>query len=144
MEPRTILQANTVENIIKLQQLGTVSRHFAEDFGNTFDTFNYKQFEGFIYLINAPVEEKVVDINSALRYWSHPTGFNCSLGPVNRADGCSWLMTKQQWQTFGPMPTVQYNVTGDVIIHDRMQQAGYESFIVRDCVTYHFVQGESS
>ena len=34
-------------------------------------------------------------------------------------------------------------ITGDVVIHDRMQTAGYENYIVRDCVTYHFVRGES-
>ena len=34
-------------------------------------------------------------------------------------------------------------ITGDVVIHDRMQTAGYENYLVRDCITYHFVRGES-
>ena len=52
-------------------------------------------------------------------------------------------MKKSDWEEFGPMPPIENGITGDVVIHDRMQTAGYENYIVRDCVTYHFVRGES-
>lgn len=141
---KTILQANTIENLTKIQQLGTVSRHFAKDFGVNFETFNYNEFEKFCSEINTQVDGELVDISEALRVWGHPTQFTSSMGVINRADGCSWLMTKDNWETFGPIPAIENNVTGDIIIHDRMQMAGYESYIVRDCITYHFVQGESN
>jgi GT2 family glycosyltransferase len=61
---------------------------------------------------------------------------------VDRVDGCSWLMTKEDFNRFGPLPASENNITGDVVIHDRLQRAGYKSYIVRDCVTYHFVRAE--
>jgi len=85
---------------------------------------------------------ELVDIEFALRRWGHPTPLKTSLGMVNRVDGCSWLMTKDDFNKFGPLPPIENGVTGDVIIHDRLQTAGYKEYIVRDCVTYHFVMGE--
>jgi hypothetical protein len=52
-------------------------------------------------------------------------------------------MTRKDWEEHGPLPVLENGVTGDVVIHDRFQRNGYESFIVRDCITYHFVRGES-
>jgi len=60
-----------------------------------------------------------------------------------RTDGCSWLQEKRLWQKYGPMPTLTRGVTGDVIIHDRYQRAGVPNYLVGDCITYHFVRGES-
>jgi hypothetical protein len=139
---KVILQANTIENSIRIKEINANSRHFCEDFGNTFQTFDYSSFEKFNESINKDMPD-LVDIDTALRCWGHPTIFNTSLGMINRVDGCSWLMTKNDFVQFGPLPVIQNGVTGDVIIHDRLQHAGYTEFIVRDCITYHFVRGES-
>jgi len=40
------------------------------------------------------------------------------------------------------LPVFDNMITGDVAIHDYLMNAGYRDYIVRDCVTYHFVQGE--
>jgi hypothetical protein len=139
---KVVLQANTIENSVKLNKIGAISRHFVEDFGGTFDTFDYQAFESFCLRINDNVTEQLIDINTALLLWNKPTNIKTSLGIIDRVDGCSWLMTKEEWQIYGPLPPIENGVTGDVIIHDRMQQAGYVEYIVRDCITYHFVQGE--
>lgn len=140
---KIILQANTIENIVALNQIGASSRHFAQDFGGTFGTFNYSKFEAFVETINKNVTNRLITINEALKTWGKPTLLMTSLGVLNRVDGCSWLMTKDDWVKYGPLPVIENNITGDVIIHDRLQMAGYTELIVRDCVTYHFVRGES-
>jgi len=140
---KCILQANTFENGERLRQMGSISRHFMKDFGNTFQEFKFNEFENFIVEINRNVTLSVLDITQSLNTWGKPTSFNSSLGHINRTDGCSWLMTKEDWIKFGPLPPIENGITGDVIIHDRMQRAGYLSYIIRDCITYHFVRGES-
>lgn len=134
-----ILQANTIENSLRSPQ----SRHFVESFGNDFNEFNYDLFEKFIYKINNNINEEILTIGQCLNYWGKPTPLYTSLGIVNRVDGCSWLMTKDEFNKYGPMPTIINNVTGDVLIHDTLQINGYEEYIVKNCVTYHFVRGES-
>ena len=138
-----VLQANTIENATRIKQINAVSRHFTLDIGMTFDTFDYKEYEDFISKINEPVIENLLTIGDSLRYWGKPTKLGTSLGQIDRVDGCSWLMTKQDWVDFGPLPVLEGGITGDVLIHDRLQRAGYEEFLVKDCVTYHFVRGES-
>jgi len=140
-DTKIILQANTIENKTRIISTGAGSRHFCEDFGFTFQSFDYAAFENFIASINKGVPE-IVDIATALGHWGHPTPLPTSLGMVNRVDGCSWLMTKEDFNKYGPLPPLENNVTGDVIIHDRFQKAGYQSYIVRDCITYHFVRWE--
>ena len=136
---KIILQANTIENIRR----SPGSRHFITDFGDTFENFKFEEFEIFCNEINKNVKEKILDIDTALSHWNHPTPIDCSLGRINRTDGCSWLMEKKDWTAYGPIPVIINNVTGDVLIHDYLQQHGYKNFIVRDCITYHFVRGES-
>jgi len=136
---KIILQANTIENADR----NLNSRHFLEPLGNTFDDFSYEKFEEVCERINAKVEEPLISIDTALEVWGKPTPLGTSLGVINRVDGCSWLMTKKDWKEFGPLPVMENGVTGDVIIHDRLQLNGYSSFITRDCITYHFVRGES-
>ena len=138
-----ILQANTIENSVALRQIGATSRHFSCDFGGTFGSFSYSKFEEFVDSINKDVNLKLLNIDDALRIWNKPTQLMTSIGVINRVDGCSWLMTKDDWVKYGPLPVIQNNITGDVIIHDRLQRNGYIEYIVRDCVTYHFVRGES-
>lgn len=138
-----VLQANTIENKKRLKEIGAKSRHFSEEFGDNFENFDYKKFESFEKKINKGIKKQLIDINDALRYWKKPTSELTSLGRINRVDGCSWLMTKKDWQKYGPLPVVENGITGDVIIHDRLQQAGYTEYIVKDCITYHFVRGES-
>lgn len=139
---KIVLQANTIENPVKLRQIGAISRHFAENFGSTFETFHYEMFESFCYTINRNVKENLITIENALKYWKHPTSLGTSLGNINRVDGCSWLMTKEEWRKYGPLPPIENGITGDVIIHDRMQRDNYVEYIVKNCITYHFVQGE--
>jgi len=114
------------------------------DLGNSYDGFDYKFFEEFCRLMNLEVGQKVLNIEEAKEAWGYPTPLRTSLGMVDRSDGCSWLMKRSDWEKFGPMPPIKDGVTGDVLIHDWMQEAGYKDCIVRDCVTYHFVKGESS
>lgn len=139
-----ILQANTIENAVALQQIGAHSRHYSCSFGGTFEDFDYKSFEEFIWTMNLHAGNKpLITIEDALRLWGKPTSLGTSLGQINRVDGCSWLMTREEWRKYGPLPVMEGNVTGDVIIHDRLQRVGYTEYIVRDCITYHFVRGES-
>jgi len=141
-EKKVILQANTIECESRLKLIGAQSRHFSKEFGHTFESFDYKKFEEFVETINKPVKEKILSIEMALKYWGKPTEFQCKFGFLDRTDGCSWLMTKQDWLDHGPLPASENGLTGDVVIHDRFMERGYENYIVRDCVTYHFVQGE--
>ena len=142
-DKKYILQANTIENSERIKQIGAMSRHFTMDFGTTFWNFDFDSFESFIEKINKDVETSLLTINESLSKWGKPSVLGTSLGLINRVDGCSWLMTKQDWLKYGPLPTIENGITGDVIIHDRLQVAGYEEFIVKNCVTYHFVRGES-
>lgn len=138
-----VLQANTIENKKRLKKIGAISRHFSLSLGDNFENFKYKEFESFIKKINKNVKEDLLDIDQALSYWKKPTKLTTSLGQIDRVDGCSWLMTKKDWVKYGPLPTLEKGITGDVLIHDRLQKAGYKEYIVKDCVTYHFVRGES-
>jgi hypothetical protein len=141
---KIILQANTIECKSKLKNIGSKSRHFVEDFGDNFTNMNYDSFEKFIEKINSNVKEELLTIDMATRYWKKPTPLYGKFGKTHRTDGCSWLMTKQDWLDCGPLPIIENGITGDVIIHDIFQEKGYKNFIVRDCLTYHFVQGEST
>jgi len=141
-DKKIILQANTIECESRIKMIGANSRHFIKEFGHTFEGFDYGSFEKFVESINKPVKERILSIEMALKYWGKPTALEGKLGVLNRTDGCSWLMTKQDWLDHGPLPTIENGITGDVIIHDRFMEQGYENYIVRDCVTYHFVQGE--
>jgi hypothetical protein len=138
-----VLQANTIENTSRIKKIGAISRHFTLDIGTTFDEFDYKSFENFIVDINRNIDKDLLTIDDALRYWGKPTSLGTSLGQINRVDGCSWLMTREDWVNYGPLPVFEKGITGDVFIHDKLQLAGYEELLVKDCVTYHFVRGES-
>jgi len=138
-DEKIILQANTIENA----ERNLSSRHMLLPLGNTFQDFSYEQFEKACEEINSAVTTPLVSITQALDLWGKPTPLGSSLGYINRVDGCSWLMKKSDWENFGPLPVIEGGITGDVIIHDRLQQAGFESFIVPGCITYHFVRGES-
>jgi hypothetical protein len=139
---KIVLQAQTIEDKTVCNQQKYVSRHFMEDFGSTFDTFNYVKFEEFCNRINRGVDKKVLTIDECLSLWGKPTILKTQLGKINRVDGCSWLMTKEEWLKYGPLPAIERNITGDVVIHDRMQRDGYIEYLVKDCITYHFVRGE--
>lgn len=136
---KVIYQANTIENIRR----SPGSRHFTTDFGDSFENFKVGEFEEFCENMNRGVEEKILDIDAALRHWHKPTSIQCSLGVINRTDGCSWMMQKKDWTKYGPLPVIINYVTGDVLIHDYLQSNGYKNVIIRDCITYHFVRGES-
>lgn len=138
-----ILQSNTIENTTRIRQIGATSRHFTLDIGTNFDEFDYGQFESFIQNINKNVSDELLTIDDCLKSWGKPTSLYTSLGHINRVDGCSWLMTKKDWLDHGPLPVMENGITGDVVIHDRLQKSGYVELLTKDCVTYHFVRGES-
>jgi|15BtaG_2_1085339.scaffolds.fasta_scaffold10420_3 hypothetical protein len=143
---KLILQANTVENSDRIMAMRCHSRHMLAPLGNTFDEFRWGMFEGMCDGINSHPSlegEDLVDIELALNVWGKPTFERTSLGIVDRCDGCSWLMTRNDWVEHGPLPITENGITGDVVIHDRLQSAGYTSKIVKECITYHFVRGES-
>jgi hypothetical protein len=135
---KAVLQANTIES-----PRAGMSRHMIRDFGLTFETFNIEEFERLCDSLRSRTDKTILNIDESLAAYGKPTSFNSSLGHINRTDGCSWLMTREEWEKFGPMPPIERGITGDVIIHDRMTRAGYNNYIVRDCITYHFVRGES-
>jgi len=134
-----ILQANTIEN--PKRAIG--SRHILADLGDTYENFKFLEFENLCEQINSKTTKETLNIQESLSTWGKPTSFNSSLGRIDRTDGCSWLMKKSDWIKYGPLPPIEFGITGDVVIHDRMQVAGYENFIVNGVNTYHFVQGES-
>ena len=41
-------------------------------------------------------------------------------------------MKKRDWEQIGPIPVLENGITGDVVIHDRLQVNGYESYISKD------------
>ena len=143
VEPWTIFQAQTFENAGYMRQSGMTSRHMVYEGGDGFDEFSQVAFDDHLRSVNAGVEKSLLNIAECLEAWGHPTQFQSSLGLIDRTDGCSWLMTKQDWLDHGPLPPMEGGVTGDVMIHDRLQRAGYDNLLVRDCATYHFVRGES-
>lgn len=134
-----VLQANTIENSERNLQ----SRHILASLGDSFETFDIVNFEKFCNSINSNVAKSLLTLQDSLACWGKPTGFMSTLGSINRTDGCSWLMKKSDWEMYGPLPIIENGITGDVVIHDRLQKAGYTSYITRDCITYHFVRGES-
>jgi len=134
-----VFQANTIENAARNLQ----SRHLVADLGTTFTDFNYPEFESLCKDLQKETISPLLSIEDSVSLWGKPTPFYSTLGQINRTDGCSWMMKKSDWETHGPLPVIENNVTGDVVIHDRLQCAGYKSYITRDCITYHFVRGES-
>lgn len=128
-----VLQAQTVEHTVSYPG----SRHFCRDFGNNFDNYDEEAFFEFCREISRP---GIYTIDECLDIWGKPG--RMINGPP-RTDGCSWLMKRELFKKVGPMPTLIGGVTGDVIIHDRIQSLGVPNFLVGDCITYHFVRGES-
>jgi hypothetical protein len=134
--PDVILQAQTIESPLAGQ-----SRHFVKPFGTTAQEYDEAAFIKFCDEIKAP---GLFTIDEALARWGHPTHFSSSLGEThNRTDGCSWLQSKDLFKRFGPMRYIVGKWTGDVIIHDNYERGGVPNFLVGNCITYHFVKGES-
>lgn len=142
-DKKYILQVNTIENRERLKIMGVTSRHLTMNFGNNFKDFKFNHFEFYVNHINKKIKKELLTFKDSINAWNKPTKFESSLGIIDRVDGVSWLMKREDWIKYGPLPPIEKGITGDIIIHDRLQTAGYEEFIVRDCVSYHFVQGES-
>jgi hypothetical protein len=134
-----VLQANTVENGAR----NLDSRHLLGSFGSSFEELNIVAMNNyFTRLSQMSADKRLLTTSEAEAIYGKPTGFTSSLGYINRTDGCSWLMSKKAWLEHGPMPSIENGITGDVIIHDRLQTAGYQNFLLPHVLTYHFVQGE--
>lgn len=129
-----ILQAQTIEHMVSYPG----SRHFCRDFGTNFDNYDEEAFYKFCDEISRP---GIYTIGECLQIWGKPT--RMINGPP-RTDGCSWLQERKLFEKHGPMVTVRGGVTGDVLIHDVYQRSGIPNYLVGDCITYHFVRGESS
>jgi len=136
---KVVLQAQTIESM-----RATVSRHIKRDFGLTFETFREPEFKSLCEQLIKQGQKQLLKVTEAVNIWGHPTPFSSSLGTINRSDGCSWLVHKKDWEAHGPHPVFEGNHTGDVILLDRFTKAGYKDYIVNDCITYHFVRGESN
>jgi hypothetical protein len=122
--------------------LANGSRHYVRDFGTTAATYKEGEFISFCDSIKEP---RLFTIKEAMERWEgKPGAFNSSLGfPHYRGDSVSWLQSKELFKRFGPMPALERGFTGDVIIHDRYERAGFPSFIAGDAISYHMVRGES-
>ncbi len=139
--PKIILQAQTIEHSVRAMR-NQISRHLVANFGDHFDNLDLPAFEEYCDTINYGVKKNLLNINECVSIWGHPTPFYTSLGYINRTEGCSWLMTRKDWENYGPLPPITNGITGDAYIIDKLQLAGYKDFLVRDCITYHFFQGE--
>lgn len=128
-----VLQAQTVEHMVSYPG----SRHFCRDFGNSFENYDEEAFFKFCEEISRP---GIYSIEECLEIWGKPT--RMINGPP-RTDGCSFLLLRDLFNKVGPMPSVIRGITGDVIIHDKIERLGIPNYLVGDCITYHFVMGES-
>jgi hypothetical protein len=138
---KIVLQANTIENAEALAKIGCTSRHLTASLGNNFKEFDFEKFGDICeYLKNVP---DLLTWQESFDKWRRPLAFQSSFGIINREDGFSWLMKRSDWVKYGPLVPIENGVTGDVLIHDKMQRDGYEQLIMRDVITYHFVRGES-
>jgi len=140
-----LLNTQTIEHSIRAMSRGNVSRHILGDFGDNFTTFDVDAFEKFCTKLNVGVIEELLTVNQSIKYWGKPTPFRSTLGyPHNRTEGCSWLITKEDWRVYGPMIPLSFGwITGDCYLHDKLEAAGYKDYLTRDCITYHFFRGES-
>lgn len=127
-----ILQAQTVE-------AHGPSRHIVREFGNSPSTFKEKEWEDFCKEI---IRDGLFGPEGCLDIWGHPT---ITIDGRYRTEGCSWLQDKKLWKQYGPMPdtVMAGGITGDVWLNRRYQDEGISDFLVGDCITYHFVRGES-
>lgn len=138
---KVFFNAQTIEHSIRAMTNNT-SRHLLGNFGDNYKNFDILAFEDFCKKINNGVDKDILTINECLKIWGKPTGFFSTIGHTNRTEGCSWLMTKQEWLDYGPMPVLEKGITGDCVMQDRLIINGYKDYLVRDCVTYHFFRGE--
>ena len=138
---KVFFNAQTIEHSVRAMT-GQTSRHLLGDFGDNYTNFNLEKFENYCKQINEGVDKEILTIDECLEVWGKPTPFVSLLGPTNRTEGCSWLMTKSEWLRYGPLPTLERNITGDCVIQDRLVIDGYQDYLVRDCITYHFFRGE--
>lgn len=142
--PKLLLNLNTIEHAVRAMSRGNVSRHMLGNFGDDFTNFDVNKFEEFIKEINKNVMEELLDVNQSNKYWGKPTPFYCTLGSNhNRTEGSAWMITKDDWLKYGPMNPINYGVTGDCYLHDKLELAGYKDYLTRDAVTFHFFRGES-
>lgn len=142
-KPNQIVWSNTVESGRRAPE----TRHLTWESGDHPRDFDADAFESYVGQLNMYARERsIISLADSLRLWGKPTPFNSPhYGPDhNRLEGVSWLMTTDQFKEFGPMPEGLVNgFTGDVILADRLEQAGYEHVIARDSVSFHYVRGES-
>lgn len=145
---KILLNSNTIEHSVRAMSKGNISRHIIANFGDNFKNFNVDAFEKFCAELNKNVKEELLTVDQSYSYWRKPTGF-CSTVSAwhNRTEGCSWLITKKDWEEYGPMIPLTYysrgQITGDCLLHDKLQIVGYKDYLTRDCITYHFFRGES-
>lgn len=142
--PKILYNLNTIEHAVRAMSGGNRSRHILGDFGDDFLTFDVNKFEEFVRELNKNVKEELLDVHQSISYWNRP--FNCPVSRVrpnnNRTEGSAWMITKEDWRMYGPMPTLENGITGDCWLHDTLELAGYKDYLTRDAVSFHFFQGE--
>ncbi len=117
------------------------SRHDVQDWGTTWQTFNYPAFEQYASTLIEHYQDQItIPGDECKLMFRHPTR-----GLQQRADGATWLMTKALWEEFGPMSNVinAEGVTGDVSFMDALQDGGAPAYLVPISLTYHQCRGES-
>jgi len=135
---RAVYHTTTIESPVAKR-----SRHEIRDWGTTPGEFDERGRDRFDLYAD----------DLAWRYRSDPTvlGSECDLwynhptrGRQRRADGGTFLMTRDLWSEFGPMPLVVKNgVAPDVAFIDAILDGGVPNYLCRTSVVYHTVRGES-
>jgi hypothetical protein len=148
-DSKILLNSNTIEHSVRTVASGNHSRHILANFGDSFNEFNVDAFEEFCKKLNENVVEELLTVEESIKYWGRPLPFRSTINiPHNRTEGCSWLITKEDWRIHGPMIPITHfpgwgSITGDCFLHDKLELAGYKDYLTRDCITYHFFRGES-
>lgn len=141
---KTLFNLNTIEHAIRAMS-GNQSRHILGNFGDGFHNFDVNKFEMFVKELNKNVKEELLNVQQSISYWGRP--LPCPVSKVkpnhNRTEGSAWMITREDWRTYGPMPAMDFDgITGDCWLHDKLEMAGYTDYLTRDAVSFHFFQGE--
>ena len=135
---RAVYHTTTIESPVARR-----SRHEIRDWGTTpveFDERGRSQFDAYADDLAWRFRSDPTVLGSECDLWyNHPTR-----GRQRRADGCTWLMTKDLWREFSPMnDQVVLGVAPDVQFMDRIYDAGVSGYLCRTASSYHLVRGES-
>lgn len=133
---------NLIENI----QNSPNSRHILKDWGTNWDNFNEQAFQKWCVNNESDTASGLIGWEDANKLWGAPRN-KPGLLSNSRADGASWIQSKELFKKYGPMPPLYKHgrvagKTGDIGYMEIMRDNGVEFYIIGDSTTYHFAQGE--